>query len=131
MLMKAKSLLSCLILLFMAASLLGVAAWRARTNTAEVTVVNEANELIETCSIELAGKTAVIHGIAPGAQAFVVFDVGPKTDYDVTVQFIQGGTLHAKVGYVTRGFDYQDTISIRPASIELSARTLNEIKKSR
>ena len=131
MLMKAKNPLSRLILLFVAVSLLGVAASCARTNTAELTVVNEANELVETCSIELAGKIAVIQDIAPGAQAFVVFDVGSETDYDVTVQFVHGGKVHAKVGYVTPGFDYQDTISIRSNSIELSARTLNEIKKSR
>jgi hypothetical protein len=95
-------------------------------NTAKLTIVNKSGEDIDICSVKMSGSTISVRNLKPGGESSLLFSVKGDDHYEVMVQFADGRRFQQQVGYVTRGYNFVDTIEIRGDQVELTAHDVQK-----
>jgi hypothetical protein len=97
-----------------------------------VTVVNESRESIAHLSIDICGQHFAAKDLAPHTNTVLNYRVGGRpAGYDVVVRFASGRELRKEVGYVTDGFDFQDTIIVTDTAVTLGIREPARVRAKR
>jgi hypothetical protein len=97
-----------------------------KSNSAEVTLVNDAHLDVARCEVKLDDASTSVNVIASDTSVAIVLPVRADAHYIVNLQFANGDKLHAELGYVTSGFKYKDTLTIHRNGIDLTSTQVSE-----
>lgn len=85
--------------------------------TASVKFVNSSEQLVTFASITVAGKSCSVTELAVGGAFSCKFENLHDSSYLVSVELQDGSTYQESLGYVTGGFDFNDTIAINQVGV--------------
>jgi hypothetical protein len=80
---------------------------------------NESGETINSCSIDLPGKSFQFKNITPGSKRDFWYVPDQDGEYHVIVKFTSGSVLEDKLGYVTPNLGNRDRLIISHNQIKL------------
>jgi hypothetical protein len=93
--------------------------WAGR-GTADIQIINRANEPVAGGGITVAGQASPIGTLEIGQAKRLSFAVPRASSYLVSVQFNSGKTVRKEVGYLTWGACSMDEIAIEDDGISLT-----------
>jgi hypothetical protein len=105
--------------LFVTVVMLIAYAWLQGRYRAKITVINNANEMIESGEVDLCGEKFLVSQLESGQSESDALKVSRDCDYKVTARFSSGKTVSGRVGYVTPGIGSDDHLSITEEKIDL------------
>ena len=91
------------------------------TYVGEVTLENQANESIDQATIVICKQKFDLGNLEPGANKAAKYEVRGDSHYDVSIRFHSGRQINSQVGYVTRGFDFNDKLIVRADEVILES----------
>jgi hypothetical protein len=89
----------------------------------KVRVVNAGAETIAEGKIIVCRQTLIFKNLKHGKEIGFKYKLEADSHYEISLKFESGKTRTANLGYVTRGFDFDDRIEITDADITLSSKT--------
>src|SRR5688572_28762109 len=92
------------------AALLGFFIVANAKNTGHVVFINDGFYEVAKGEIEVCGQKLAFENLEPGGKRSWSFKITADSHYHVSLQLKSGETVVKDVGYVTNGFDFQDTI---------------------
>jgi len=92
------------------------------SNKGDVSIANQAAEPIRDGIIEVCKQRFEFGEIKPNESKQIHYKVKSDSDYDVTIEFASGKKLTRRLGYVTSGMDFHDTLTVRNDDIALGSR---------
>jgi hypothetical protein len=95
--------------------------------TSSVTIANRGADTIISATVKICGQVLLFGSIAPAGHATLLYRANFDSDYDVTL-LRSGGKIAKKIGYVTNGFCFVDTIFVLADSISISPHSANKCK---
>lgn len=88
-----------------------------KPNTAELTIENKSNFLIETVDVKLCDVGQQLKQLEPGKSSSLKFDNVGECHYSINVIFDGGKSLTSEVGYITSGSNVRDKVVIEENQI--------------
>lgn len=85
----------------------------------EVSIVNQATELVVKGEINICDQNFTFENIKPRESKIFIYKVTSDSHYKIEVEFGSGKKLTKEIGYVTNGLDFKDTVVIKNDDIEL------------
>jgi hypothetical protein len=91
-------------------------------NVGTLIVENHATQPIARVAINICDRTVEERQIAPGQKKSMSYGVTCEGHYRISASFQSGQSLQSDDGYITPGFDFEDTIVISDSAIKVSSR---------
>jgi len=93
-------------------------------NKADFVLVNNSNEKIISGSVSLLKQSIKVGSIDAGGIVNGGFIIETDSHYHVEVQFESGRKIGKDVGYVTRGFDFNDEIIVSSNDVSIQSKKI-------
>ena len=85
----------------------------------EVSILNQATELVVKGEIDICDQKFSFENIKPNERKSFIYKVTSDSHYKVIVEFSPDKKLVKEMGYVTNGMDFKDTVVVKNDDIEL------------
>lgn len=87
---------------------------------ATLAIVNQSNETIVLLQVTVNENIQTVKDLEHGEEAEMQFLVKRDTDYHIDVEFLSGRKTKKEVGYLSYGFDAEDSVTITKSDIVFS-----------
>ena len=120
-----KKKISIAILGFLCLLAIGMVAIVLSSNKGEIVIVNEATHSVLRGEIEVCKQRFKLGQLKPKDRHQILYKVWSDSAYEVTIEFESGKRLTRKLGYVTSGVDFKDTLIVKDQDLILRDRTFH------
>lgn len=93
-----------------------------KDRTVTVSIKNDSENLIKTIKVSIYEEPYVINDLKPGEEHIFNYAIRSETSYDIEWIDHAGSHVARNVGYVTRGMNKHDEISIGDNGIKFSIK---------
>lgn len=90
------------------------------SGTGQVIFINNSTQVVISGQIEVSNQILTFESLKPNERKVMTFKVTKDSHYKVMVELESGKTQTAEIGYVSRGFDFEETILLTDDGISLS-----------